>query len=331
MPTKLSIWKRCRFRLEALGLRFAVKVLPMLSRRALLRFARGMSWVAYRVDGRGRKISDDNLQAVFPDKAADERRQITRQSYFHQTMCALDLLWAPGNLTESTMSRYIRYSYDDEEEFRAIIKGGPSVWVTLHYGNFEWMSVAWGLSRGNMPMIVAEDFRNPALTPIYKKLREHTGNTFIPQERAVMRLLKHLKRGGQAAFLTDLRVKPSKAATIIENFGMKTSMTAIHAYLAQRTGVALVPTICLPQPDGTYTFHIHKSLVFDDQATLQVIAQQCWDVFEETIRETPAPWLWMYKHWRYLPSDPGNVQYPSYATRSKAFAEMEASLESHSD
>ena len=146
-----------------------------------------------------------------------------------------------------------------------------------------------------------------------------------------MRLLKHLQRGGQAAFLTDLRVKPSKAATIIENFGMKTSMTAIHAYLAQRTGVALVPTICLPQPDGTYTFHIHNSLVFDDQATLQVIAQQCWDVFEETIRETPAPWLWMYKHWRYLPSDPGNVQYPSYATRSKAFAEMEASLESHSD
>ena len=43
---------------------------------------------------------------------------------------------------------------------------------------------------------------------------------------------------------------------------------------------------------------------------------------EPTIRANPAPWLWMYKHWRYRPA--GLSGYPFYAQESPAFEQIAA-------
>ncbi len=327
MARTLSLWKRWRFRLETLGVRLAVRAVPTLPRPAMLRLARGLGHLAYWVDRRGRRIAAENLRAVFPGNDSQETTRIIRRAYFHQTMSALDLMWAPRHLTKESASRFVRYTFEDRSDFEAIGEGAV-IWVTPHYGTFEWLSIKWALTQATKPMIVAEDFRNPALTPIFKELREFSGITLIPQERAMVRLLKHVKRGGQTAFLTDLRVKPSKASTIIECFGLKTSVTILHAFLAKQTGAPILPVICLPRDDGGYDFHFHRRLSVAEDAAPQQIAQQCWDVFERTIRERPAPWLWMYKHWRYFPAAAPNdaPSYPDYASRSKAFLEKEASL-----
>src|SRR5882724_3714932 len=34
--------------------------------------------------------------------------------------------------------------------------------------------------------------------------------------------------------------------------------------------------------------------------THQETAQACWNSFQPYVRKNPAPWLWMYEHWRYL-------------------------------
>lgn len=318
--------KRLRFRLEALAARGAIVSVPLLSRTGLLRVVKILSWIAYRVDRRGRRIAEENLRMVFPERSEDDLQKVIKEAYRHQTQSALDLMWAPRNLTPENARDLVRYTFEDRADYDTLDAEGAVIWVTPHYGTFEWLSIEWALTQSTKPMIVAEDFRNPALTPLFKELREFSGITLIPQERAMVRLLKHVKRGGQTAFLTDLRVKPSKASTIINCFGMKTSVTILHAFLAKQTGAPILPVICLPQEDGTYAFHFHRKLSIPPEATPQEIAQQCWDVFERTVRERPAPWLWMYKHWRYLPSESDGSGYPNYASPSKAFAKAEALL-----
>ena len=136
----------------------------------------------------------------------------------------------------------------------------------------------------------------------------------------MIRLLKHLTGGGPAAFLPDLTIRPGNAATAIECFGLSTSVTILHAMLAQRTGLPVIPGICLPQPDGTYVLKGFRALEIPPDASTREIAQACWNVFEPTIRAAPAPWLWMYKHWRYRPRDPGEgARYPEYANHAMAF------------
>ena len=37
------------------------------------------------------------------------------------------------------------------------------------------------------------------------------------------------------------------------------------------------------------------------------------------VRKNPAPWLWMYKHWRYRPLAANPAAYPFYANVSEDF------------
>ena len=62
-------------------------------------------------------------------------------------------------------------------------------------------------------------------------------------------------------------VKPGNAATPISCFGLQTSVTMLHAVLAKRTGLPVIPGICLPQPDGTYLLRGFQPLVIAPDAT----------------------------------------------------------------
>jgi Kdo2-lipid IVA lauroyltransferase/acyltransferase len=175
-------------------------------------------------------------------------------------------------------------------------------------------------------VVVAEDFKNSALTPYFNGLRALSGHEIIPPEGAMLRLFKNLRRGGHSSFLCDLTVPPTQAATIIRAFGMKMSVTVLHAALAQRTGRPVVLMISIPQPDGTYLVRQWAPQYFTATQSLPDIAQHLWDQLEPVIRAAPEHWMWMYKHWRYRPTDPveAAVPYPSYANVSKKFSALEA-------
>jgi lauroyl/myristoyl acyltransferase len=291
-------------------------LVPLLPRRLVLWLAKLLGSLAYAFDKRGRTTALENLRVVFgKEKSETERRAIARRSFQLFARSMLDLFWGV-NLTAENYQRYIEPQFDDpESEARA--KGG-GIWITPHYGNFEWIALMMGF-RGTPFHVVAQDFKNPLLTELFSSRRKHSGHEVIPQERAMIRLMKVVKRGGHAAFLSDLTVKPSKASTVIECFGLQTCVTLLHAVLVDRMGVPVVAGVGIPRPDGTYLMRSFDGPAIRDGASLRDIAQACWDVFEPQLREYPDPWLWMYKHWRFRPSGEDGEHYPAYANHSKAF------------
>ncbi len=87
----------------------------------------------------------------------------------------------------------------------------------------------------------------------------------------------------------------------------------------QRTGAPLINTHCEPLPGGRYRVVFHPKIEFPAGASLQEMAQACWDQFEPVVRKNPGPWLWMYKHWRYRPLAADPAAYPFYANISEEF------------
>lgn len=315
----MSIWKKIRYRIEWVGLCWLYFSIPLLPRRVAHGLGRGLGRLAFRLDKRGRRTAIENLGLVFgEEKSEKEIEELARESYCSFARTVVDQFWS-RRLDAENYERYCQVEMDDPEAAEAARETG-AIWVTPHYGNFEWIALMMGF-RDYRFTIVAQPFKNPLLTEVYKKNREVSGHDVIPQRGAIMRLLKNLKRGGHAAFLTDLNIIPSKPATIIECFGRQTCVTAIHAELMKRTGLPVIPGISLPQPDGTYRIRGFKALRFGPDDNEQSIAQACWDVFEPVIRENPAPWLWMYKHWRYTPPST-EVEYPSYSNRSHGFDQV---------
>jgi lauroyl/myristoyl acyltransferase len=207
-----------------------------------------------------------------------------------------------------------------EETARGIGPERSILIACYHYSNFEWLSLACGFLdlKGT---IISQEFKNSLLDPIFKKLREQSGHELVPRERGIVRLYKVLRRKGRTALLVDLTVPPSQGALAIDCFGLKTSVTSAHAWLQEQIGVPIIPAHCEPLSDGRYRLIFHPKIARTADMTHQQIAQACWNSFEVYVRKNPAPWLWMYKHWRYLPKQPDRP-YPFYANFYRPFEDM---------
>jgi len=264
-------------------------------------------------------VALSNLEAAFGDRfSRAEQRKIARESFQHFARTMVDLLWSP-RLTLQNFSRYIEWE-NLEETARGTGPERSIMIACYHYGNFEWLSLACGFLdlKGT---IISQEFKNSLLDPIFKKLREQSGHELVPRERGIIRLYKVLRRKGRTALLVDLTVPPTQGAVAIDCFGLKTSVTSAHAWLHEQTGAPIIPAHCEPLPDGRYRVVFHPKIEVTAEMTHQQIAQACWNSFEPYARKSPAPWLWMYKHWRYRSANPTRP-YPFYANFYRPFQDM---------
>lgn len=313
--------KKIRYAIEIALVRFGSWLAPKLPRSIMHPLSQAVGLIAYGIDYRGRYTAHENLRAAFaPEHITEEQvRRVAVASYQTFARTFIDLLWTQS-LTQENFGDIIHLNCVNPDT-AAIARRRGAIWVTPHYGNFELMGLLWGFL-GISFVIIAQDFKNPTLTGIFKLLREGSGHKVIPQQGAMLRLMKELKRGGHVALLADLNIKPSGAAVIVECFGLKTSVPCLHTNLAQRLDLPLIPALCLQTPDGGYRATMLEPMIPTDYKDPAEMAQVVWDGFEKAIRETPEAWLWMYKHWRYLPGDASDARYPAYANSNTAFARM---------
>ncbi len=323
MAKKFPKWEdlrpgqRLRCRVEYAGLWTVSRLVPLLPWRVV----RGLAWIlgalVYALDRRGRRYALANLEMVFgAEKSPQEIRRIACDSYRQFARTMLELFWA-RNFTAGNYTH--RMGMEGWEEARALVKrNAGGIFVCLHYGNFEWLSIA-GAYEFLPGCIVTQQFRNPLLGPVFDRLRGMSGSRIIKQERSMLVTLKHLKAGGNIGILIDLQLDPRLPSVPIKSFGRWCSVTKLHAMLQKRTGFPIIPIESVPLPDGRYRTVAHPPLHFAPDATEQEIAQQCWDVFEAQVRRQPEAWLWAYKHWRHVPAGEDPARYPFYAGRSPEF------------
>lgn len=310
----MSLWKKVRYSIEAAGLRLLAWGVPKVSRLSCVHLANALGEFGYRLDMRGRCVALANVACAFCETTLAQRQEIVRASYRNFMRTMLDLFWAPA-LTE----KHLSISGWDVVVERAAREKRGILYVSLHAGNWEWANLACGLA-GAPSIAVAEHFANPALGPVVTKLREATGQTIIPQENSMFRMMRTVKRGGRAGFLCDLGVHPAQAATVVRVFGLEISASILHAVLAERADALIVALHTRPHRDGSCDV---RAEIIEMPAGLspQQIAQRCWDHFEPSLLREPGLWMWPYKHFRYRPR--GTQQpYPFYANESGAFEKL---------
>lgn len=273
------------------------------------------------LDRRGRNVALANVEcALGPARTEEERREIVHASYRNFARTMVDLFWSPA-LVRPENRHWLRTTGWEVLNERAARERRGVIYVSLHAGNWEWSSLACGFG-GPGAIAVAEHFKNPGLDAIFKNLREVTGQTIIPQENSMLRMLRTVKRGGRTAFLCDLSVPPSQAATIVRAFGLEMSASILHAVLAQRADAIVACVDTYPQRDGSCEARL-SILECPAGATLREIAQACWDHFEPRLLREPGLWMWAYKHFRYRPGN-GKAAYPFYANAWSAFDQLRA-------
>src|SRR5947209_4268917 len=309
-----GLLKRIRYRGEWLIVGALAVLLPLLPRQILHAIADLFGALAAYVYVPGRRVALTNLGTVFPERLEGERRSLVRQSYQYFARAQAELFWA------QRLTRANAHEIYDLSALEQLPRDRSYIFGCLHYGGFESIAIVLGFCDFNCT-VVTQAFKNGLLDGTFNRLREVSGHQTIRREGALLRLFKALQNGRSVVLATDLTIPAKLPSVPVRCFGMLTSMTFAHAFLHKRTGAPIIPTYCEPLPDGRYRLVVQEPLVFGSEATHQEIAQACWDSLEPVVRQNPAPWLWMYKHWRYRPASEAHG-YPDYANESYWFEKL---------
>lgn len=306
---RLLKWKpllRLRHVVEYAALSGVAWAIPKLPRRLVLTLARGLGAVAIKVDHRGRKLGLENLRMAVEhgglDLAGRAPEEVLADCYQNFARSFFDLFWF-SRLTPDQLDRWVEIENEDcVREMLTSNRG--AIFLTPHYGIFEWSSLIIGF-RGFKLDIIAQDFKNPSLTKIVRRARQHSGHRVLSRDGAMLKLMRSVKRGGNIALLPDLTVPPQNAATVVTVFGIPACMTAAHVEIARRCDALMFVAVCEPIAGGRAKLRVLDVISTqgqgDDRESQARLAQTVWDHFESAIRQRPELWLWMYRHWRYRP------------------------------
>jgi lauroyl/myristoyl acyltransferase len=184
LPNRDVNWqKELRYWFEWFGVALCVRIIPLLPLALLRQLADIAGWLAFHLDRKSRAVALSNLEAVFgEEKNLLERRAIARRSVQLFGRSVLELFWTP-RLNARNLDRYLYFEDDVVVKERCANNNTPPapIFLTIHFSNFEWASAHFAL-RGYQGCILTQRFKNDRLTPIFRRLRESSGQKAVTQE-----------------------------------------------------------------------------------------------------------------------------------------------------
>ncbi|BCS34764.1 lipid A biosynthesis acyltransferase [Luteitalea sp. TBR-22] len=278
------------------------------------RLGHAIGAIGYRLDGRHRRITLDNLAATFPERSVAERTRIARQVFAHFGRKLVELLWFTGLPPERQLALV---EFVGEEHIRAAQRAGKgALIVTGHFGFWELHALAHGLKLGPMA-VVARALDNPLLDRTLIDLRSSTGNIVIDRKGGLRRIMRALNANQAVAVLIDQHILTADAVKV-DFLGRPAATTSAVAVLALRTGAAVIPAFSLPLNDGRYRLIYEKPIELPDGESPEAVrdlTQRCTKVLEKYVRAHPERWLWMHRRWR---DDVRTTESPSLAVDDAA-------------
>jgi phosphatidylinositol dimannoside acyltransferase len=198
------------------------------------------------------------------------------------------------------------FTIDGEHHLREALSQGKGVVLALpHLGGWEWAG-RWVSDQGWKITVVVEPLQPPELYDWFVGFRESLGMNVVPLGPDAASVVgKALRENHVVCLLCDRDLQGNGVE--VEFFGEKTTLPPGPAFLALRTGAALLPTAVYftPERDGHAAIirpplPLPKSGSFRDDVA--VLTQQLAGELEWLIRQAPEQWHLFQPNW---PSDAG--------------------------
>ncbi len=265
-------------------------------------FFEGLGRLLYLLDDRHRRIARRNLALAFPEKDPRESEQIIRMAFSHLGRVAAEFFSIP-RLGEKNVHRHV--FFEGMENFhRAQEKRRGVIFLTAHFGNWEWMAAAFPLVSQHPCHVVFRPLDSPFLDRMVERLRTSTGNGTIPKQKAMGQILRLLKEGRTVGILLDQNMAWQEGV-FVDFFGELACTNTGVALLALKTGAAVLPVFNIREKDGRYRTVIEPEVPLirtgDKQSDVLQNTQQFTRIIEGYIRNYPNHWLWLHQRWKTRP------------------------------
>jgi KDO2-lipid IV(A) lauroyltransferase len=262
-----------------------------------------MAAVLYRIDRRHRAVGMENLQSAFGDRYTEaERDAIVRGVYRHFCMMMVEILHIPRKLHLTTWRERITL-VGHEKVVDRLLRGGPVIMLTGHFGNWEMAGYLFGVF-GFPPNSVAQALDNPYLDRFLRSFRERTGQKLIPKTGGYDQMLDVLKRGGVLSFLADQDA--GQNGLYVDFFGRPASTHKAIALLAIEHNAPVVVGYARRVGPG-FRYEVGCPEIIEPSEwtgtadDVRLLTQRYTSALEQIIRRDPEQYLWLHRRWKHQP------------------------------
>lgn len=271
-----------------------VRVLPEGVARGLFRFGADL---AARREGSGTRQLRANLARVVPQAGPSELDELVRQALRSYARYWMEAFRLPS-MDHGEVHAAIDAEMTGKENLNAALAEGNGVILALpHSGNWDAAGV-WLVGTHGKFATVAERLKPDSLYHRFVAYRESlgfeilasSGGSRLPSEV----LAERLRANGIVCLLADRDL--TTAGIPVTFFGERTRMPAGPAYLAAKTGAALIPAGLWFTEDG-WGLRLHPPIRVSGTDGVQAATQALADVLAADIAAHPADWHMLQKLW----------------------------------
>ncbi|MEN0111452.1 MAG: lysophospholipid acyltransferase family protein [Planctomycetota bacterium] len=285
------------------AMRVAIAAVQAAPLTACQRCADLLAWLFDEVLRMRRRVVDENLRIALPDASEAERRGVARQMWRHLFLMATEIAHAPRKVHRATWRRHVALERD-ERIVGAMLRDGPKVVISAHYGNFELGGYLLGLF-GFPTHTIARTIDNPWVDRYVNRFRGATGQFILPKDGSRDDVERVLSAGGVLTLLGDQHAGPK--GCWVDFFGKPAST---HKAVSLFTLSYRAPTVVIGVRrvgDTALDYRITAVDAIDPNAdgfafgTTPLLTEWFTRRLEAIIREAPSQYWWVHRRWKGEP------------------------------
>ncbi|TCM68133.1 KDO2-lipid IV(A) lauroyltransferase [Acinetobacter calcoaceticus] len=277
---------------------FILKLIALIPLRILQTLACWIAVILYSFDSSMKRITQINIEIVYPELSKSEQQHLIKQSLKSQCRTYVEFLKSWGMPPEYSLS-LLKNIIGEQILTESLENKKGVIVVVLHYGCWELLN-SW-LSLYTSPVIMYKPNKVKGFNRYILEARQKYNATLVPtDENGVRAIFKHLKQGGLTVILPDHLPKIS-GGVYADFYGKNALSSTLVSKLAAKTQCNILGVSCTRNTDLS-SFDVHcrrlseEILSKDTQQSVECLNQE----IEKMINQDPVQYIWSYKRFRNI-------------------------------
>lgn len=275
-----------------------IQALPL---RWVARLGRAGGALAYRLDGRHRRVALKNLTMCFGrERSPDELAELARENFRRLGENYTSAI-KTASMTAEQLRPHFEFVGAEKVLPRPASRGSTNRVVALgHFGNFELYARFGQFVPGFQCATTYRALPQPALNRLMQSLRERSGCRFFERRTEAAALKAGMNEGGMLlGLLSDQRAP--RGGLRLPFLGHEGLTSAAPAVFALRYRCPLYTAICYRIGLARWRIEVGDEIPthkHDQPRTTKDIMGDVNRAFEIAVRRDPANWFWVHDRWK---------------------------------
>lgn len=247
-----------------------------------------------------RKVVRKNLTLSFPEKSINEIIKIEKEYYRFFT----DMIFENIKFHSISKKEVLkRVKINGIEQFKKHYNDGKKVMLCgAHYGNWEFLSLAFTLDNPAVTMVIYKPLNNKVFDEWYHYWRTRFGTIMVPMRNTLRAIASHQNEPYTLCFAADQSPSKQESLYFIDFLNQKTAVMLGVEKISRKTDSPIYYFKTTRLGRGKYQVDLIPVCLNPAETVDMEITKLHFTILEEIIKETPAYWLWSHNRWKNQPT-----------------------------